>query len=376
MLKALALYRDGSKLSQPLSTGGADFEEAEGAALEEGTSATGSATDAGLVDRPPATVPEVTERLVVRYLSRRRRLPQRRAGYTQKAIIGGHKVYLRTGEYEDGSLGEIFVDMHKEGAAFRSLMNCFAIAVSLGLQYGVPLDEFAEAFCFTRFEPSGVVQGNDRIKLATSIIDYIFRELAISYLDRRDLAQVTTEDLHPDTVKVDPEVGDDAVLQGASSGSTPPPTVGEPKSVFSAEAVHPASTGLAAGKGNASRNGGSNGSGNGHGSGHGSGHGGGHGTGNGHGKGNGAAAGAAPAAPKGYSLTPKAEAAKGAVTEVEAEVTTARFASRTTVPLSRVEQARLQGYTGDCCTECGSFTMVRNGACQKCETCGSTSGCS
>ena len=120
----------------------------------------------------------------------RRRLPQRRKGYTQKAIVGGHKVYLRTGEYEDGRLGEIFIDMHKEGAAFRSLMNNFAIAISIGLQYGVPLEEFVEAFTFTRFEPAGMVEGNDTIKMATSILDYIFRELAISYLGRNDLAHV------------------------------------------------------------------------------------------------------------------------------------------------------------------------------------------
>ena len=125
-----------------------------------------------------------------RYIARRRRLPDRRAGYTQKARIGNHKIYLRTGEYEDGTLGEIFIDMHKEGAAFRSMTNCFAIAVSLGLQHGVPLDEFVDAFLFTRFEPNGVVQGNPHIKMTTSIIDYIFRELAITYLGRHDLAHV------------------------------------------------------------------------------------------------------------------------------------------------------------------------------------------
>ena len=129
-----------------------------------------------------------------------RSLPQRRKGYTQKAIVGGHKVYLRTGEYEDGTLGEIFIDMHKEGAAFRSLMNNFAIAISIGLQYGVPLEEFVEAFTFTRFEPSGMVEGNDAIKMSTSILDYIFRELAISYLGRNDLAHVEPADLEPDTI--------------------------------------------------------------------------------------------------------------------------------------------------------------------------------
>ena len=123
----------------------------------------------------------------------RERMPERRKGYTQKAVVGGHKVYLRTGEYSDGSLGEIFIDMHKEGAGFRAMMNNFAIAVSVGLQYGVPLEEFVDAFTFTKFEPAGMVQGNDSIKNATSILDYIFRELAVSYLDRTDLAHVKPE---------------------------------------------------------------------------------------------------------------------------------------------------------------------------------------
>ena len=126
----------------------------------------------------------ITEKIVHRYIARRRRLPDRRAGYTQKARIGTHKMYIRTGEYEDGTLGEIFIDMHKEGAAFRSMTNCFAIAVSLGLQHGVPLEEYVDAFLFTRFEPNGIVQGNPYIKMSTSIIDYIFRELAITYLGR------------------------------------------------------------------------------------------------------------------------------------------------------------------------------------------------
>jgi len=124
------------------------------------------------------------------HVAARTRLPDRRKGYIQKASVGGHKVYLHTGEFEDGSLGEIFIDMHKEGAAFRSLMNNFAIATSIGLQYGVPLEEFADAFVFTRFEPAGAVTGNDRITRATSILDYIFRELAVSYLGRDDLAEV------------------------------------------------------------------------------------------------------------------------------------------------------------------------------------------
>src|SRR5206468_2953054 len=184
MLKANALYRDGSKLSQPLNSVADVPEEVE---AEE-------------APQPKVEAVRVAERVVYRYLAKRRRLPDRRAGYTQKARIGNHKMYLRTGEYEDGTLGEIFVDMHKEGAAFRSMTNCFAIAVSLGLQHGVPLDEFVDAFLFTRFEPNGVVQGNPHIKMTTSIIDYIFRELAITYLGRHDLAHVAPDDLRGDAL--------------------------------------------------------------------------------------------------------------------------------------------------------------------------------
>jgi ribonucleoside-diphosphate reductase alpha chain len=139
----------------------------------------------------PAPEPIVSERIIERVIERdrvRRKLPDRRKGYIQKAAVGGHKVYLHTGEYEDGEVGEIFIDMHKEGAAFRSVMNNFAIAVSIGLQYGVPLDEFVDAFVFTRFEPAGQVTGNDSIRSASSILDYIFRELGVSYLGRDDLA--------------------------------------------------------------------------------------------------------------------------------------------------------------------------------------------
>jgi ribonucleoside-diphosphate reductase alpha chain len=148
----------------------------------------------------------VVERVVHRL--QRHRLPDRRKGYTQKAVIGGHKVYLRTGEYEDGSLGEIFIDMHKEGAAFRSLMNNFAIAISIGLQYGVPLEEFVEAFTFTRFEPNGMVEGNGAIKMTTSILDYMFREIAVSYLGRNDLAHVVPDDLRVDALGSGNDQGD------------------------------------------------------------------------------------------------------------------------------------------------------------------------
>ena len=183
MTKANALYRDGSKLSQPLNSV-ADSPEAALLASVGGRTRGKAEPKAEAVQ----VAERITEKIVHRYIARRRRLPDRRAGYTQKARIGTHKMYIRTGEYEDGTLGEIFIDMHKEGAAFRSMTNCFAIAVSLGLQHGVPLEEYVDAFLFTRFEPNGIVQGNPYIKMSTSIIDYIFRELAITYLDRQDLA--------------------------------------------------------------------------------------------------------------------------------------------------------------------------------------------
>ena len=290
MVKAVALYRDGSKLSQPLS----------------------ASTDNGKTSEVSADVlnaaEKITERVLVRYLAKRRPLPARRNGYTQKAVIGGHKLYLRTGEYEDGTVGEIFLDMHKEGAAFRSLMNCFAIAISLGLQHGVPLEEFVEAFVFTRFEPNGPVKLNDRIKMSTSIIDYIFRELAVTYLDRYDLAQVKEEDLRMDSVRKDeeddPECSDeeaDPEILASSSISTE---------------LFPARRGIAPRHG-----------------------------GNGRGFGNG-------------SVAHKVEL------------------KRETLTLTAVQIARQKGYEGDPCTECKQFTMVRNGTCLKCETCGATSGCS
>ncbi len=166
-LKAVALYRDGCKHSQPLNSSGRKKAE------EQVASTSGD-------DLAPPKL-------------RRRRLPKRRHGFTQEARIAGHKVFLRTGEYEDGTIGEIFIDMHKEGAAFRSMMNCFAISVSMGLQYGVPLEDLVDQFCFTRFEPHGRVEGHDNIKVATSVIDYVFRVLGFEYLNRTDLAHVITE---------------------------------------------------------------------------------------------------------------------------------------------------------------------------------------
>ncbi|MFT7622876.1 MAG: ribonucleoside-diphosphate reductase alpha chain [Myxococcota bacterium] len=286
MLKANALYRDGSKLSQPLSASVADdlF-----AGVEEALTAA-TAKESPLPESKPM---ELAKKAVVHYMAQRRRMPFRRSGYTQKAIVGGHKIYLRTGEYEDGSIGEIFLDMHKEGAAFRSLMNSFAIAISLGLQYGVPLEEYVDAFVFTRFEPNGMVEGNPYIRMSTSIIDYVFRELAITYLGRTDLAQVIPEDLQPSTT-------------GEPAGESP----GRPTPV---EEV----------------------------------------------------------------LAPRAAPV------VNSKVAVARSGAPRTVTRStaalmqgQISEARAKGYEGDACPECGSFTMVRNGTCLKCVSCGSTSGCS
>ncbi len=299
MLKANALYRDGSKLSQPLNSVSDD---------------TGSA-EAEVEDAKAEPV-KMAEKIVTRYIAHRRRLPDRRAGYTQKARVGSHKIYLRTGEFEDGTLGEIFLDMHKEGAAFRSMTNCFAIAVSLGLQHGVPLEEFIDAFLFTRFEPNGMVQGNPHIKMATSIIDYIFRELAISYLGRHELAHVQVEDLRGDALHRPDDPDDDEEEPPA----TPPKSV--PFSMPRSDHMKPMSAG--------------HGNGNGHGNGHG----------NGNGNGHGAKAATSVAAPA-AGVTP-----------------------------DRVMLARLKGYEGDPCGECGQLTMVRNGSCLKCDTCGATSGCS
>ena len=207
-LKANALYRDGSKLSQPLQSQLIADEEEDEDVIEAFLDKPAAARASGLAEK---IVEKVVERIVV--MRERERMPDRRKGYTQKAVVGGHKIYLRTGEYDDGKLGEIFIDMHKEGAALRSLLNNFAIAVSLGLQYGVPLDEYVDAFTFTRFEPSGPVQGNNSIKYATSILDYVFRELAVSYLSRFDLAHVEPT-----------EGGFDALGKGVEEGKPSPDT--------------------------------------------------------------------------------------------------------------------------------------------------------
>ncbi|MDG1842970.1 MAG: vitamin B12-dependent ribonucleotide reductase [Nitrospinaceae bacterium] len=306
MLKGTAVYRDGSKLSQPLnSTLSAEFNLLE---VDD------------IVEKEPL---KIAEKIIEVVRERKRRtLPHRRAGYTQKAVIGGHKVYLRTGQYSDGSLGEIFIDMHKEGAAYRSLMNCFAIAISLGLQHGVPLEEFVDAFVFTRFEPNGIVTGNERITMATSTIDYIFRDLAIHYLDRTDLAQVTPDDLRADAIGKNHE---------SESGETP-----------SQDSKGKTTSGIIQNEGGESLN---------------------------------------KTTPPPSDLQVKENRSNGRAKAVKiipilgnggegGQAVTAKKL------ISTVGIAKLKGYEGDPCDDCGQLTLVRNGTCLKCQTCGATSGCS
>lgn len=215
-LKAVALYRDGSKLSQPLSNK-SDKKAKKTDEEDIVKSVVGEDADKRLEELTPDQVLEAAHKIIhqstdtqfKRQLSRiveRKKLPHKRNGFTQKAKVGGQTLFVRTGEYGDGTLGEIFVDIHKEGASFRSLMNCFAIAVSIGLQYGVPLEEFVDKFTFTRFDPSGVVEGHPNIKSSTSIVDYIFRLLGFEYLDRGDLVQVP------------PKEGESSKKQGGKNG--------------------------------------------------------------------------------------------------------------------------------------------------------------
>jgi ribonucleoside-diphosphate reductase alpha chain len=320
-IKANALYRDGSKLSQPLSASLIDDDS------DDDDDATSDILERSAAERIPLVAERIVERIIER--NERRRLPQRRKGYTQKAVVGGHKVYLRTGEYEDGALAEIFIDMHKEGSAFRSLMNNFAIAISIGLQYGVPLEEFVEAFTFTRFEPSGMVEGNDTIKMSTSLIDYIFRELAISYLGRNDLAHVQPADLNPDTLGKGQGESNlpDSGAGGRGEGVVPRGVV--------AGYVRSKLTLLRGGAGN------------------------------------GATTALSRDGNNALALTTALETTT-ALTEARAESETPNFDARA----AQVRAARIKGYEGDSCGECGNFTLVRNGTCLKCDTCGGTSGCS
>jgi ribonucleoside-diphosphate reductase alpha chain len=338
-LKANALYRDGSKLSQPLASQLVDDVEEAEELIEQ------------LAAAPQVIRTQiVTERIVERLIARadRRRLPNRRKSYIQKASVGGHKVYLHTGEYEDGSLGEIFIDMHKEGAAFRSLMNNFAIATSIGLQYGVPLEEFVEAFTFTRFEPAGMVKGNDSIKTATSILDYVFRELGVSYLGRTDLAHVDpaaiqTEGLgrgeDDDKARPVPMPVSRLVSRGLVRGR-PDNLYVLPDRV--AETPKSAATAVAA-------------------------------------------SGAAFAMKLDYEIEETLAASAGpraqllgqpAITAVQAAIDRLTQELQHSEQVALAREAKLKGFEGDACHACGNFTLVRNGTCLKCVSCGSTSGCS
>jgi ribonucleoside-diphosphate reductase alpha chain len=295
---------------------------------------------ADLLEQSPAQrAPLIAERIVERVIERvveskraeRRKLPGRRKGYTQKAIVGGHKVYLRTGEYEDGGIAEVFIDMHKEGSAFRSLMNNFAIAISIGLQYGVPLEEFVEAFTFTRFEPAGLVEGNDTIKMATSLLDYIFRELAISYLGRSDLAHVQPADLLPDSLG-----------KGVSKEGLPDVDNGSKEMAAVVQRV--ASNGYVRNKltvfqgGNAAKS-------------------------------------VTAAGLEMAGSIPGAVALAGA-TSFTSYLQTSTALATADPRIEQIRTARMKGYEGDSCGECGNFTLLRNGTCLKCDTCGGTSGCS
>ena len=328
-VKANALYRDGSKLSQPLA-----------AALVEDDDDAMDVLESGNITEKAAVIAEkIVEKVIVKEIvkSHREKMPERRKGYTQKAVVGGHKVYLRTGEYEDGQLGEIFIDMHKEGAGFRAMMNNFAIAVSVGLQYGVPLEEFVDAFTFTKFEPAGMVQGNDSIKNATSILDYIFRELAVSYLDRTDLAHVK-----PAGASFD-DLG-----RGAEEGVSNVSELSDTAANNSLEVLKQiSSTGylrkrlpqelvvLQGGQAGAV-----------------------------------ALSGTSDPVAALQTLVPEVSVA------VAMPTSTNTMAVGTATGLDQRTKAKMQGYEGDPCGECGNYTLVRNGTCMKCNTCGGTSGCS
>ncbi|MDO6727326.1 vitamin B12-dependent ribonucleotide reductase [Cognatishimia sp. 1_MG-2023] len=316
-VKANALYRDGSKLSQPLAAALVEDDEEAEEILETGNPQ----------QKAQVIAEKIIEKVIVKELvkSHREKMPERRKGYTQKAVVGGHKVYLRTGEYEDGNLGEIFIDMHKEGAGFRAMMNNFAIAVSVGLQYGVPLEEFVDAFTFTKFEPAGMVQGNDSIKNATSILDYIFRELAVSYLDRTDLAHVKPEGAAFDDLGRGEEEGVSNVQELSENAAN--------KSLEVLKQI--SSTGYLRKRMPQELlvlNGGAD--------------------------------------PELALQTLVPEISDATVAVAATTVTTGATS------LDQRTKAKMQGYEGDPCGDCGNYTLVRNGTCMKCNTCGGTSGCS
>jgi ribonucleoside-diphosphate reductase alpha chain len=340
-LKANALYRDGSKLSQPLNSQLISDEDEEDDAIE-------AFLDKPMAARTAALSEKVVERLVERIVVMRERekMPDRRKGYTQKAVVGGHKVYLRTGEYDDGRIGEIFIDMHKEGAALRSFINNFAIAVSLGLQYGVPLEEYVDAFTFTRFEPNGPVQGNDSIKFATSILDYVFRELAVSYMGRFDLAHVDPS-----------ETNFDAMGKGVDEGKAPE----QPSNKYLSKGLTRSRTDNlvvmrsvevqpeARGQGNVTSL-----------------------------SSHGPSARAADAVEGAVALKQEASHDLSPTEKLEALQWSKAGAAAQAAPskAERRAEAKAKGYEGEMCGECGHFSLVRNGTCMKCDTCGSTTGCS
>jgi ribonucleoside-diphosphate reductase alpha chain len=329
-VKANALYRDGSKLSQPLAAALVEDDDEAAETLETGTPA----------EKAQVLAEKIIEKVVVKEIirSHREKMPERRKGYTQKAVVGGHKVYLRTGEYADGSLGEIFIDMHKEGAGFRAMMNNFAIAVSVGLQYGVPLEEFVDAFTFTKFEPAGMVQGNDSIKNATSILDYIFRELAVSYLDRTDLAHVKPEGATFDSLGRGQEEGVRNFEEVPDSRASSPIDVLRQISStgYLRKRVPQELVVLQGGAGAIT-----------------------------------ALNGAGDPVATLETLVP--EVARNTV--AVSSTTTTAVASGT-VGMDARTKAKMQGYEGEACGDCGNYTLVRNGTCMKCNTCGATSGCS
>jgi ribonucleoside-diphosphate reductase alpha chain len=349
-LKANALYRDGSKLSQPLNSQLIADDEDEDDSIEAFYEKPMAARAAQVSEK---IVEKLVERIVV--MREREKMPDRRKGYTQKAVVGGHKVYLRTGEYDDGRLGEIFIDMHKEGAALRSFINNFAIAVSLGLQYGVPLEEYVDAFTFTRFEPAGPVQGNDSIKYATSILDYVFRELAVSYMSRFDLAHV------------DPtESSFDAMGKGVDEGKSPEANTQATK-YLSKGLTRSRTDNLVVMRG-----------------------------------GTAAIASGSDSAPAGGSNVTALSSHGGSARisdTIEGAVALKQESQHDLSPTEKLEalqfakagsarehaapskaerraEAKAKGYEGEMCGECGNFTLVRNGTCMKCDTCGSTTGCS
>ncbi|MBR1189755.1 vitamin B12-dependent ribonucleotide reductase [Bradyrhizobium sp. AUGA SZCCT0160] len=351
-LKANALYRDGSKLSQPLNSQLISDDDDEDDAVE------------ALYEKPMAArTAQVSEKIVEKLVERivvmreREKMPDRRKGYTQKAVVGGHKVYLRTGEYDDGRIGEIFIDMHKEGAALRSFINNFAIAVSLGLQYGVPLEEYVDAFTFTRFEPAGPVQGNDSIKYATSILDYVFRELAVSYMSRFDLAHVDPTESNFDALGKGVEEGKEPADHGQqatkylSKGLTRSRT-------DNLVVMRGGSTAVSSGSDQAPTGGSRVTSLASH----------------------GATSRAADAVEGAVALKQEAQHDLSPTEKLEAlqwsKAGAAQAAQPTVTKAERRAEAKARGYEGEMCSECGNFTLVRNGTCMKCDTCGSTTGCS